>query len=142
MLMQNMTGWLVWHTWGRRWWRCVCVATGVGGLLFVRVADEQAQAASAGSPLQPVHPAACVPFCPLGCWRGTPHRPVQYSGGVPYDALDALGAFHQALPADSFYSFLRRLPQERGVKLQVGCPSGCASERLAGCASRPGRCSA
>ncbi|EFN59595.1 hypothetical protein CHLNCDRAFT_132983 [Chlorella variabilis] len=41
-----------------------------------------------------------------------------YSGGVPYDALDALGAFHQALPADSFYSFLRRLPQERGVKLQ------------------------
>jgi hypothetical protein len=38
---------------------------------------------------------------------------------VPYEALDALGAFQQPLPEDSFYSFLRRLPPEQGVKLQA-----------------------
>lgn len=45
--------------------------------------------------------------------------PLQYAGGVPYEALDALGAFQQPLADDSFYSFLRRLPPEQGVKLQA-----------------------
>ncbi|KAL4447423.1 hypothetical protein ABPG75_004642 [Micractinium tetrahymenae] len=40
-----------------------------------------------------------------------------YSGGVPYEALDSLGAY-SSKPSESFYSFLRRLPAEKGVKLQ------------------------
>ncbi|PSC68661.1 hypothetical protein C2E20_7700 [Micractinium conductrix] len=39
-----------------------------------------------------------------------------YSGGVPYEALDALGA-HDS-PQESYYSFLRRLEPDLGVKLQ------------------------
>lgn len=39
-----------------------------------------------------------------------------FAGGVPYEALDSLGAHSR--PEESFYSFLRRLPAEQGVKLQ------------------------
>ncbi|KAL4427458.1 hypothetical protein ABPG77_000747 [Micractinium sp. CCAP 211/92] len=40
-----------------------------------------------------------------------------HSGGVPYEALDSLGAY-ASRPSESYYSFLRRLPEEKGVKLQ------------------------
>ena len=42
---------------------------------------------------------------------------MQYSGGVPYSALDSLGA-HSGPPSESFYSFLHDKPREVGVKAQ------------------------
>ena len=83
--------------------------------------SEKVDAAAAGLLCSPTSPRRLLPLLPP-----------QYSGGVPYEALDALGA-HDS-PQESYYSFLRRLEPDLGVKLQVGGPgwgrAGVASQSI------------
>lgn len=66
-------------------------------------------------PALPQHLNQWHSYAPPPCH---PCHCLQYSGGVPYEALDSLGAY-ASRPSESYYSFLRRLPEEKGVKLQV-----------------------
>lgn len=54
----------------------------------------------------------------------TPHALAgwMYAGGVPYEALDELGA-HATAPSESFYSFLRRMPREQVWRAGLGVAS-------------------
>lgn len=54
----------------------------------------------------------CLPAIPPLPPQLPPLPAPQYSGGVPWHALEGLGTF-AAPPNASFYSFLRSLPKEQ-----------------------------